>query len=153
MNQVEKLLRDNRAACVRTFGDAHCWVLLVSGDDAALQAWAFLVWPEVFDRRGHTCRVRLWIPAGASEGDEMAALLNAVQHARDSDVTLQMLCVGAVDESTREEHDLGGGASASVASHHETYPVLHLATHRKGWFPGGVAAPDVTEATAKQETG
>lgn len=109
--------------------------LLVTGEDDARQEWAFDIWPEVIDCRKKTTRCRLWL---MDDDDPREVLGRVAQAARTRNVTVQLLCLHETIESERESHDLGSGASVSVAPIRETFPVLHLATSGKRW---GKASP------------
>lgn len=127
------LTDDQASACIRCFGDdCNCWTLLASAPDLELQMWAIRVFPDVIDRRGNTIRCRVFF--GGSFGLE-DALSDAVEAAREHDVTIQALCVFEPLEETKQTHSLPGGATCTVRECREEYPVLVLGSHEMRWPP------------------
>jgi len=101
--------------------------LLLTGSSGAVRESEIAA--EMLERRGRTYRLRRW----CERGEEARTLARLAEQAKVADVTLQLLCVHEPDESTREHHDLGSGASVSIASHRETYPVVWLNSKGEKW--------------------
>lgn len=118
-------------SAIRMWNESGTIGVLVTGPDDKRQAWAFAVWPEVFDGRGKTNQCFIWFRAADEVPRERLAI--AVEAAKKHDVTLQLLCVGEPIESSRQHVDLGGGAKASIADMREWYPVLHLGSDGMKW--------------------
>lgn len=130
MNEVSD--KDIEAA-IRTWDESGTIGILATGPADKRQAWAFDVWPEVFDSRGDTSRCFLWFQKNIDIPRDR--LETATTAAKKHDITLQLLCVGKCREETRTPLDIGAGAKASVAEMEEWYPVLHLGSDGMQWPP------------------
>lgn len=117
-------------SAIRMWDDTGTIGVLVSGPIEKRQAWAFDIWPEVFDGRGNTNRCFLWFRKGEPLRERLVA---AAESAKKHDVTLQLLCVGKPCEETRKHYNLGCGTKASVAEMEEWYPILNEGSDGDKW--------------------